>query len=153
MLCITYCFFTSCWLAHNQLSWNVLLFSCNLIGQLCLSGPSYSICTVTNDGTESSFWSVILLEINHKPFSASALVKVTGFCLETVASKMVKKSCKKWKVIKLKNYCGTNDCEKRTRFQRQIKHNYVPVSLRLRMYPLGDINCDKNSTSYGTRIN
>ena len=54
---------------------------------------------------------------------------------------------------KLKNYCGTNDCEKRTRFQRQIRHNYVPVSLRLRMYPLGDINCDKNSTSYGTRIN
>ena len=25
---------------NNQLSWNVLLFSCNLIGQLCQSGPS-----------------------------------------------------------------------------------------------------------------
>ena len=25
-------FFTSCWLAHNQISWNVLLFSCNPIG-------------------------------------------------------------------------------------------------------------------------
>ena len=35
-------FFTSCWLAHNQLSWNVLLVSCDLIGQLCLSGPGYS---------------------------------------------------------------------------------------------------------------
>ena len=34
-------FFTSCWLAHKQPSWNVLLFSCNLIRQLCLSGPSY----------------------------------------------------------------------------------------------------------------
>ena len=33
---VTYRFLTSCWLAHNQLPWNVLLFSCNLIGQLCL---------------------------------------------------------------------------------------------------------------------
>ena len=40
-------FFMSCWLAHNQLSWNVLLFSCNLIGQLCLSGPGYSNHTVS----------------------------------------------------------------------------------------------------------
>ena len=39
-------FFTSCWLAHNQLSWNVLLFSGNPIGQLCLSSPSYSSRTV-----------------------------------------------------------------------------------------------------------
>ena len=29
-------------MAHSQLSWNVLFFSCNLIGQLCLSGPGYS---------------------------------------------------------------------------------------------------------------
>ena len=43
---VTYCFLTTCWLAHNQLSWNVLLFCCNLIGQLCLSGPGYSSCTV-----------------------------------------------------------------------------------------------------------
>ena len=42
LLQVTYCFFTSCWLAHNQLSWNVLLFSCNPIGHLYLSGPSYS---------------------------------------------------------------------------------------------------------------
>ena len=35
-------FFTSCWLACNQLSWNALLFSCNLIGKLCLRGPGYS---------------------------------------------------------------------------------------------------------------
>ena len=26
----------------EQLPWNVLLFSCNPIGQLCLSGPGYS---------------------------------------------------------------------------------------------------------------
>ena len=38
-------FFTSCWLALNQPSWNVLLFSCNPIGQLC--GPGYSSRTVT----------------------------------------------------------------------------------------------------------
>ena len=66
-----------------------------------------------------------VLEINHKPSSALALVKVTRFCLETVASKMVKKCCKKWKVIKLKNYCETNDCEESTRFQRQIRHMYL----------------------------
>ena len=30
----------------QQLSWNVLLFSCNPIGQLCLSGPGYSSRTV-----------------------------------------------------------------------------------------------------------
>ena len=41
------CFITSSWLADNQLSWNILLFSCNLIGQLCLSGPGYSSHTVT----------------------------------------------------------------------------------------------------------
>ena len=34
-------------IGDNQLSWNILLFSCNLIGQLCLSGPGYSSCTVT----------------------------------------------------------------------------------------------------------
>ena len=33
-------------MAHNQLSWNVLLFSCNPIGQLCLSCQSYSSHTV-----------------------------------------------------------------------------------------------------------
>ena len=32
---------------HNQLPWNVLLFSCNLIGQLCVSGPVYSSRTAT----------------------------------------------------------------------------------------------------------
>ena len=32
-------------LAHTQLSWNVL-FSCNLICPLCLSGPGYSSHTV-----------------------------------------------------------------------------------------------------------
>ena len=46
VLRVTYCFFMSWWLALNQLSWNVLLFSCNLICQLCLRGPSYSSHTV-----------------------------------------------------------------------------------------------------------
>ena len=49
VLLATYCFFTICWLAHNQLSWNVLLFSCNPIGQLCLGGPGYSSRTITNE--------------------------------------------------------------------------------------------------------
>ena len=40
----------SCWLAYNQLSLNVLLFSCNPIGQLCLSGPGYSSRTVIGTG-------------------------------------------------------------------------------------------------------
>ena len=39
--------FTSCWLAFNQPSWNVLLFSCNPIGKHCPSGPGYSSHTVT----------------------------------------------------------------------------------------------------------
>ena len=49
VLQVTYCFFfTSYWLAHNQLFfWNVLLFSCNLIGQLFLSGPGYCGRTVS----------------------------------------------------------------------------------------------------------
>ena len=42
----TSCFFTSCWLAPNQLFWNVLLFSCNLIGQFRLSGVGHSSRTV-----------------------------------------------------------------------------------------------------------
>ena len=50
-------FFTSSWLADNHLSWNVLLFSYNPIGQLCLSGPGYGrrtvkrqlICYAAND--------------------------------------------------------------------------------------------------------
>ena len=49
---VTYFFSTSCWLALNQLSWNVLLFSCKLyapIGQFCLSGPGYSSRTVTRN--------------------------------------------------------------------------------------------------------
>ena len=33
-------------IGHNQLSRNVLLFSCNPIGQLCVSGPRYRIHTV-----------------------------------------------------------------------------------------------------------
>ena len=40
---------TCCWLADNQLSWNVLLFSCNRIGQLCVSGPVYSSHTVRSE--------------------------------------------------------------------------------------------------------
>ena len=32
---------------RNKLPWNVLLFSCNLIGQLCVSGPVYSSHNVT----------------------------------------------------------------------------------------------------------
>ena len=42
VLRVTYCLFTSCWLARNQLSRNLLSFSCNPSGQLCLSGPGYS---------------------------------------------------------------------------------------------------------------
>ena len=36
VLQVTYCFIMNWWLAHNQLSWNVLWFSCNPVGQLCL---------------------------------------------------------------------------------------------------------------------
>ena len=49
-------FFSTSWLVHNQLSWNVLLFSCDPIGQPCLSDPGYSSRTVileslsNNDG-------------------------------------------------------------------------------------------------------
>ena len=32
-------FFSTSWLVLNQLSWNVLLFSCDPIGQLCLCDP------------------------------------------------------------------------------------------------------------------
>ena len=38
----------SSWLANNQLFWNVLLFSCNLISQLCPSGSSYGSRTVSD---------------------------------------------------------------------------------------------------------
>ena len=46
VLRVTSCFFMSCWLAHNHLSWKVLLFSCNSICHICLSGPGYSSRTV-----------------------------------------------------------------------------------------------------------
>ena len=46
VLRVTYCLLTSCWLAYEQLFCNVLLFSCNVIGQLCQSGPSYNSHTV-----------------------------------------------------------------------------------------------------------
>ena len=36
-------------MAHNQLSWNVLLISWNLIGQLCLSGLGYGSRSVSYD--------------------------------------------------------------------------------------------------------
>ena len=40
---VTYCFFTSCGFVRNQQQ--LLLFPCNPIGQLCSSGPGYSIRT------------------------------------------------------------------------------------------------------------
>ena len=46
VLPVTCCFLMYCWLAHNQLSWNVLVLSSNPIGQLCLNGPGYSSRTV-----------------------------------------------------------------------------------------------------------
>ena len=48
VLLVNYCFLTGCWLAHYQFSWNVLLFTCDLIGQLCLRWPQsqYSHCTL-----------------------------------------------------------------------------------------------------------
>ena len=55
MLRVTYCLFTSCWLAHNQLSRNLLLFSCNQSGELCLGGPGYSIRNVNVFITVLSF--------------------------------------------------------------------------------------------------
>ena len=45
---VTYCSLTSCWLAHNQFSRNVLFFFCNPIGQICLGGPGYSSRTATS---------------------------------------------------------------------------------------------------------
>ena len=45
---VTYFSLTSCWLAHNQFSRNVLLFFCNLVGQLCLGGPGYNSRTATS---------------------------------------------------------------------------------------------------------
>ena len=47
VLQINYCFFllAADWPTTTFLR-NVLLFSCNVIGQLCLSGPAYSSCTV-----------------------------------------------------------------------------------------------------------
>ena len=46
VLPVTCCFLMYCWLAHNQLSWNVLVLSSNPIGQLCLNGLGYSSRTV-----------------------------------------------------------------------------------------------------------
>ena len=43
---VTHCFLTSYWLAHDQLSWNVFLFSRHPIGQHCLGSPSYKTRTV-----------------------------------------------------------------------------------------------------------
>ena len=51
VLRVTYCFLIGYWLAHNQLSWNVLVLSCNPIGQLCLCGPGYSSRTVIQSTT------------------------------------------------------------------------------------------------------
>ena len=64
---------TSCGLAYSQLSRNVFLFSRNLIGQLCLSGPGYSSPTVarwnmhaeryrttcTFSGSAASLWGLL----------------------------------------------------------------------------------------------
>ena len=42
--CVFFSFFlrVADWPADNYHSWNALLFSCNPLGQLCLSGPGYS---------------------------------------------------------------------------------------------------------------
>ena len=37
------------WPVDNQHSWNVLLFSCNPVGQLCLRGPGYNSRTASYD--------------------------------------------------------------------------------------------------------
>ena len=52
VLRVTYCCFTNCRLAHSQLSWKVFLFSCNPIGQLCLSRPGHSNRTVKLPGSQ-----------------------------------------------------------------------------------------------------
>ena len=54
---VIYCFFffflrAADWPADKQHSWNVLLFSCNPVVQLCLSGPGYSSRTVSYDKRE-----------------------------------------------------------------------------------------------------
>ena len=55
--CLFVCFFSTSWLVLNQLSLNVLLFSCDPIGEPCLSDPGYSSRTVIleslsdNDGS------------------------------------------------------------------------------------------------------
>ena len=44
VLRVTYCLFTSCWLAHKQLSRNLFSFFCNPSGEFC--GLGYSSRTV-----------------------------------------------------------------------------------------------------------
>ena len=48
VLWVNYCFLTSCWLAHYQLSWNVLLFTCDVIWSVnfVYGGPGHSTRTV-----------------------------------------------------------------------------------------------------------
>ena len=88
VLQVTYCFLTSCWLAYNQLFWNVLIFSYYLIGQLFLSGPSNSICigyTTTHKGFviftcryfKISWNTTALSQSNCRNFSRSSISTVT----------------------------------------------------------------------------
>ena len=50
VLRVTYLFFELLIGRDDPLSWNALLFSCNPIGQLCLSSPDYSYCSRTVKG-------------------------------------------------------------------------------------------------------
>ena len=66
---VTYCFFTCCYLAHNKFSLNVLLFSCNTFGQLCLGGPSYSSRTVIPEDIVNLTYLLFSLEIFNLSYS------------------------------------------------------------------------------------
>ena len=58
MLWVTFClfvFFFTSWLVDNQLSWNVLLFSCDPIGHPCLSDPGYSSRTVILESLSNNY--------------------------------------------------------------------------------------------------
>ena len=50
VLRVTYLFFELLIGRDDPLSWNALLFSCNPIGQLCVSSPDYSYCSRTVKG-------------------------------------------------------------------------------------------------------
>ena len=130
----------------NQLSWNALLFLCNLIAQLCLGGPGYMYSSRYISNGNRTEWSpiqsVIIRVINKigRPRSGSPICLITSMITDRIRRHEVllpinhnfNKNCDIIGYFLHQNTRNSKFCfassEKKEPFKRALEGAYCPIT-------------------------